>query len=146
MKSAHDPRHKKRRKVVRQLFATSFAKQDEERVDTTETVLSQLSVLDEYIAKAAPAWPIDKLNKIDLAILRLATYELKDTDTPPKVVIDEAVELAKEFGGDNSFSFVNGVLGNIVSTLGKITEPEETQDNKAEKEIKNDNKETSRTK
>ena len=58
-------------------------------------------------------WPVDKLNKIDLAILRLAIYELENLEVPPKVVIDEAVELAKEFGSENSPSFVNGVLGTI---------------------------------
>jgi len=58
-------------------------------------------------------WPVDKLNKIDLAILRLAIYELERKKTPPKVIIDEAVELAKEFGGENSPSFINGVLGTI---------------------------------
>ena len=69
------------------------------------------------IQKAAPAWPIDKLNRIDLAILRLAVFELTRSDTPPKVVIDEAVELAKEFGSEASASFVNGVLGTIYKEL-----------------------------
>ena len=65
------------------------------------------------IEAAATEWPINRLNKIDLAVLRLAVYELKYEETPPKVVIDEAVELAKEFGSENSSSFINGVLGTI---------------------------------
>ena len=73
--------------------------------------------IDVKIADSAPQWPIDKLNKIDLAILRLAVHELQSSDTPPKVVIDEAVELAKEYGGENSPSFVNGVLGNILKQI-----------------------------
>lgn len=70
--------------------------------------------IDKEIAVAAPEWPLQRINKIDLAILRLAIYELliKKAE-PPKVIIDEAVELAKEFGSENSASFVNGALGNI---------------------------------
>jgi len=62
---------------------------------------------------SSPAWPIDKLNKIDLAILRLSIYELLIGNIPPKVIIDEAVEIAKEYGSESSPSFVNGVLGTI---------------------------------
>lgn len=77
-----------------------------------------LSVLDHKICSAAPEWPLSKVAKVDLAILRLATYELlTEKQTPPKVVIDEAVELAKEFGGDGSAPFVNGVLGTILGNL-----------------------------
>ena len=72
------------------------------------------------IKKAAPTWPIEKLNKIDLAILRLAVFELENQQTPPKVVIDEAIELAKEFGAESSASFVNGVLGTIYKKEGGV--------------------------
>lgn len=75
-------------------------------------ILEHLPQIDEQIAQAAPTWPVDKLNKIDLAILRLAVWELQlSKDAPPKVVIDEAVELAKKYGSDNSPKFVNGALG-----------------------------------
>ena len=77
-------------------------------------VLDNSMKLDSEIETSAKEWPIDKLNKIDLAILRLAVYELTFTDTPSKVVIDEAVELAKEYGGESSPQFVNGVLGDIL--------------------------------
>ena len=112
MKTAHDPRHQKRRETVKLLFAESFTKQKSLN-DVAKKVKSKLSQIDSLISASATEWPIDKLNKIDLAILRLAVYELENTDTPPKVVIDEAVELAKEFGADSSSSFVNGVLGTI---------------------------------
>jgi transcription antitermination protein NusB len=112
MKTKKDPRHKLRKKVVRQLFASSFATQSD-MLDETIKIIKKEAIIDKLIEKSAPSWPVDKLNKIDLAILRLAIYELKYKNIPPKVVIDEAVELSKEYGGDNSASFVNGVLGTI---------------------------------
>lgn len=112
MKTAKDPRHQKRKKIVKQLFAESFTKQ-KRLTKTVKEILGQRKAIDKKIQKAAPTWPIKKLNKIDLAILRLALYELDKQKTPPKVVIDEAVELAKEFGGEKSPSFINGVLGTI---------------------------------
>lgn len=77
--------------------------------------------IDRLIEKSAPQFPIDKIAKIDAAVLRQAVYELFfDKMQPPKVIIDESVELAKEFGNDNSASFVNGVLGNILKINEKI--------------------------
>jgi len=112
MKSALDPRHKRRRQATKELFAYLFEPQ--KVGELASEVLKKQKKLDHEIEASAVEWPIDKLNKIDLAILRLAVYELKFTDTPSKVVIDEAVELAKEFGGESSPSFVNGVLGSIL--------------------------------
>ena len=112
MKTPKDPRHKERRKVVMALFAESFTAQPN-KIELVNSILTKKDEIDEKITQAAPTWPIDKLNKIDLAILRLAIYELTATHTPPKVIIDEAVELAKEFGAESSPSFVNGVLGTI---------------------------------
>lgn len=76
-------------------------------------VLRGLELLDASIIRYAPEWPVDQLAIVDRNILRLALYEIdnKDLDTPPKVVINEAVELAKTFGSDSSPRFVNGVLG-----------------------------------
>lgn len=127
MKTAKDPRHRKRRETVKTLFTESFVHQSKHSSEAKK-ILAKVDEIDKVIAQAAPAWPIEKLNKIDLAILRLAVYELKDTKTPPKVVIDEAVELAKEFGSEASPSFVNGVLGTIYkgkqSDVGKISASE----------------------
>lgn len=128
MKTARDPRHKKRRILIKELFAQSFTKQKKLSSQTIR-VLSKIHMLDKKIGSAAPTWPIDKLNKIDLAILRLAVFELSNKSTPPKVVIDEAVELAKEFGSEASPSFINGVLGTIFKQgkkeySKKVTKPE----------------------
>lgn len=100
------------------LFAQTFAKQ-EDVPEVVRKILSQKAKIDKKIQEAAPQWPIDNLNRIDLAILRLAVYELEHEDTPPKVVIDEAVELAKEYGSESSSSFVNGVLGTIYKEDGQ---------------------------
>lgn len=112
MKTATDPRHLKRREAVKILFAETFTKQPRPP-ELVETILKQKKEIDKLIQEAAPTWPINNLNKIDLAILRLAVYELKSGNTPPKVIIDEAVELAKEYGAESSSSFINGVLGTI---------------------------------
>lgn len=70
--------------------------------------------IDGIISPAAPEWPIEQIAKIDKAILRIGVYELSvERSVPPKVAINEAVELAKAFGGENASKFVNGVLGTI---------------------------------
>jgi len=99
---------------VQELFGVEF---HEQRVsEKTQKVMDQKIILDKTIQDAAPDFPVEKINKIDLAILRLASYELLiDKKEPQHVVIDEAVELAKEFGNDTSPSFVNGVLGHIIT-------------------------------
>lgn len=101
---------------MQRLFRISF---DSTRADSSiDAIRQNLPDLDQKIQQAAPEWPIDKIAKIDLAILRLATYELiVERKEPPKVVIDEAVELAKAFGNENSPKFVNGVLGTILKEM-----------------------------
>lgn len=114
MKKVSDPRHQKRIKIIKELFALSFSSQ-KSKEEKTQKILNNLSKIDKTISKAAPLWPIEKINKTDLAILRLALYELIIEKVEPlKVIIDEAVELAKEFGNEQSASFINGVLGSIV--------------------------------
>lgn len=81
-------------------------------------VIDNLDNLDEMIKAAAPQWPLAQVAKVDLIALRLAVLELVILrDAPVKVIIDESIELAKEFGGDNAGKFVNGVLGTIVKNL-----------------------------
>ncbi len=71
--------------------------------------------LDKELQPVAPEWPIDQIARMDRLVLRIGLYELEnEADVPPKVVINEAVELAKAFGGDNSSKFVNGVLGTLL--------------------------------
>ncbi|QQG40684.1 MAG: transcription antitermination factor NusB [Candidatus Levyibacteriota bacterium] len=114
MKTALDPRHKTRQKLIEELFAMDFNNQKSS--EKTKSIFSQKQEIDAVIQKAATEFPIDKINKIDLAILRLAVYELLLEKTQPKkVIIDEAIELAKEYGGDLSPSFINGALGKIIS-------------------------------
>ncbi|MEK7521390.1 MAG: transcription antitermination factor NusB [Patescibacteria group bacterium] len=125
MKAANDPRHQRRRMVVRQLFALTFAPAQVVDPRTTE-VMNNAPQVDAMITKNAPEWPIDKLNKTDLAILRLAVFELIIEKTEPiKVIIDEAVELAKEMGSENSPGFINGVLGSIVKDDPRLEETKE---------------------
>lgn len=116
MKTASDPRHLKRIKLFKKLFSYSFNK-DKRIPDSIKPIVESLDGIDKIITKCAPDWPIDKLNKIDLAILRLSIYELTQTKNPPKVVIDEAIELAKSFGTDKTSKFVNGVLGSVAKSL-----------------------------
>jgi N utilization substance protein B len=81
-------------------------------------VMENFREIDPYIAEAAPAFPIVQLPAVDRNVLRLAIYELlHEADVPPKAAINEAVELAKRFGGENSSRFVNGVLGTIASKI-----------------------------
>ena len=86
-------------------------------------VVKSSSTLDKRLQPVAPEWPIGQIARIDRVILRMGLWELEhEPDVPPKVVINEAVELAKAFGGENSSKFVNGVLG----TLFRETEQQQT--------------------
>jgi transcription antitermination protein NusB len=84
--------------------------------DLVEGVRENLEWLDSLIARYAPDWPVDQIAVIDRNVLRISIYEiLMRKDTPTKVAINEAVELAKQFGSDSSSRFVNGVLGSLVA-------------------------------
>lgn len=88
-------------------------------------VVKHLEEIDKVIAIAAPEWPLSQIAQVDLSILRLAMFELLfDDEVPPKAVINEAVELGKAFGGENSSKFVNGVLGTVYRNSAKY-QPEE---------------------
>ncbi len=114
MKTSLDPRHKKREKLIEELFKQDFYPQ---RISPeAKEIFNNKEKIDQYIQKAAIEFPVKKINRVDLAILRLAVYELLVVKKqPPKVIIDEAIELAKEYGGETSSSFVNGALGNILT-------------------------------
>lgn len=90
--------------------------------ELTLGVAKNRSVIDEVIEKAAPEWPLEKINVIDRNILRLGLHELlfgNREHVPPKVAINEAIELAKSFGGENSGRFINGVLGAVYKEIGE---------------------------
>lgn len=87
--------------------------------DCIKGVETNKSKIDEYIEKYSKGWKINRIAKVDLAIMRLAIYEmLNREDVPNAVAIDEAIELAKRYGGDNSPAFINGILGNIIKEIG----------------------------
>ncbi|OGY87178.1 MAG: transcription antitermination factor NusB [Candidatus Kerfeldbacteria bacterium RIFOXYA2_FULL_38_24] len=83
-----------------------------------QEVLKNIETLNEIIVKYAPDWPLSQITNIDRNVLRIGIYELKfSKDIPPKVAINEAIELAKTFGGESSGKFVNGVLGSLYRDL-----------------------------
>ncbi len=99
--------------------------------DLLQLTLAKRATLDEIITKAAPEWPLEKIANVDRNILRLGLAELlygDRTQVPPKVAIDEAIELAKNFGGETSGKFVNGVLGAIYKEMGEPGKFEKRKD------------------
>lgn len=137
-------RHLSRSIVVQSLFETDFnSKGNDEAMEIflrnaqefapgmgdfsfmeslMKNVLQKKPDLDRIITKAAPDWPIEKISVVDRNILRIGLYELIFADhkeVPPKVAINEAIELAKTFGGDTSSKFVNGVLGAVYKEMGE---------------------------
>ncbi|MEK7138979.1 MAG: transcription antitermination factor NusB [Patescibacteria group bacterium] len=115
--------------------------------DLVDGVIKHIPELDKIIEKAAPQWPLEQVAVVDRNVLRLGLYELlfgKRDEVPPKVAINEAIELAKSFGGESSGKFVNGVLGTVYREIGepgkddappakeKREKGEEQQDNKLE--------------
>ncbi len=117
MKTASDPRHQERQKSISELFAWDAHQKSPEKPSSplsgkAKDVIENLAEIDAIIKLCAPEWEIDRINQIDLAILRLAIFELVVEPTvPAKVIIDESIELAKEFGSETSPSFINGALG-----------------------------------
>ena len=129
-------RHKLREQVFKLLFRIEFndsVEMEEQKelffttsdVETTEeesryieekyqAVVDKLDKIDELISSNAKGWSIDRMSKVDLTILRLGVYEMIFDDTIPEdVALNEAIELAKEFGQDQSYSFINGVLDKL---------------------------------
>jgi N utilization substance protein B len=113
MKTASDPRHIRRQRLVQDLYKTEFHTQSVS--PEAKDIILKKDTLDAIIKQIAPEFEIEKINRVDLAILRLAVYELTvKKSEPPHVVVDEAIELAKEFSGESSPAFVNGALGNLL--------------------------------
>jgi len=119
MKRSDDPRHLRRQVIVKNLYAQEL-NPSTTPLPTTAKILPHLKAIDQLIITCAPEWPLSQINRVDLSILRLAVYELKfKTSIPPKVVIDEAVELAKTYGSESSPGFVNGALGAVLKIIHK---------------------------
>ena len=107
---------------------------------TIEGVLKKVKEIDKIIEKSAPEWPLEQIARVDKNILRVAIFELKfskkELKIPPKVAIDEAVEISKAFGGENSSKFVNGVLGTVYGKNKKAKSKDEKQKTKSETKSK----------
>lgn len=136
-------RHLARQTVLQTLYEWDFGGQKEDpqeilkrdigefAVDVSDTqfmtglvknIVGKQKDLDEIITKAAPEWPVEKISVMDRNIIRLGLYELLFADreqVPPKVAINEAIELAKKFGGETSSKFINGVLGAVYKEMGE---------------------------
>jgi len=115
------------------LDSTEFIK------DLVKGVVKHADKLDNIIEKAAPQWPLEKIAMPDRNVLRLGIFELLYGDyneVPPKVAINEAIELAKTYGGPSSGKFVNGVLGTIYREIGEPRKDETSDDKKKESEEK----------
>jgi len=96
-------------------------------------VIKHLKEIDDLISKTAPHWPIEQMPIVDRNVLRLGVYELVFGDkkaVPPKVAINEAIELAKGFGGENSGKFINGVLGTIYREYQELEKEEKKKKEK----------------
>jgi N utilization substance protein B len=108
-----------------------------------ELVQRKITVIDDILTKAAPEWPLEKISNVDRNILRMGLAELLFGDreqVPPKVAINEAIELAKTFGGENSGKFVNGVLGAVYKEIGEpgkdqMSKPRSTKEKEIEEPI-----------
>ena len=112
-----DPRHQKRIRLMQALFSYGFnqkADLPDNEQQTYDKIVDSLEKIDPLIKERASERPLSEINQVDLAILRLIIFESKNTKIPVKVAINEAVELAKEFGTESSPRFVNGVLGQIL--------------------------------
>lgn len=125
-------------KIVKRGIENYQANIDEDFIHRNiKGVLENLKTIDEELIEVAPEWPIEQVSNIDKAILRLAIYELLHNDeVPPKVVINEAVELGKSFGNENSPKFVNGVLGTLYRQSDKYNPEDEVKSLISEKELK----------
>ena len=150
MKTKKDPRHLARKVSLQALYQWSSRKDfpDRTQEDTIKDLIDSLAQNDEYaeqkilldmaydivlgvldhqhdidpiIETCAPEWPVDQISRVDVNVIRMAIYELLyKNKAPVKVIIDEAVEIAKEYGSDASSKFVNGVLGTVVKEYDPI--------------------------
>lgn len=145
-----DERHSRRAERMQILFARTFLRPKHPEMEPMILALperlwfadlvEELPDIDKQLTAYAPERPLSDINKIDLAILRLIVFEGRTQDTPKKVLVDEAIELAKEFGTDSSPKFINGVLGKILF----LKEDPKTKKRLSKKTSKKTNKKTSK--
>ena len=116
-----DHRHDRRVKLMQDLFACTFNQDSLDRClaekpadATVVLIIKNLEEIDAQIQKVAPERPLSGINKVDLAILRLTVFESNNKETPKKVLLNEAIELAKSYSGEKSPGFINGALAKIL--------------------------------
>lgn len=132
--TSQDQRHLKRIKLVQHLFAHTFDQDhfsegklpfEQALQPEIDCLLENLEKIDAQLCQHAPERPLSEINQVDLAILRVIVWEWMTKKTPYKVLIDEAVELAKELGSDSSPRFINGVLGKLLVEDEKLSQKPE---------------------
>ncbi len=126
-----DKRHIRRIHIIQEIYASAFidGKLPKNFDERTYEVLKYAETFNDKIEDVAKRYSVDKIAKVDLSILRLALFELLvEKKIPPKVIINEAVELAKELGGEKSPSFINAVLGKIYESEKESKEDERKTD------------------
>jgi len=99
-------------------------------------VKEKIKEIDQHIIKYATEWPLDQITAVDRNILRLGMYELLFTDIPPRVAINESIEIAKSFGGDSSGKFINGVLGALYTDESDIQKRDNKEEVSNKEEVK----------
>ena len=99
--------------MAQQVVADADAELHQPAMQMAGGAWEQRQVIDARVEKVAPQWPVRRQPRVDRSLLRLAVWEMTNSDTPPKVVIDEAIEMAKAFSTEQSAAFVNGVLDAI---------------------------------
>jgi len=125
--------------VARQISAEGSDDDDVRRggLEMATGTWGQRAASDQWVERLAPQWPPRRQPGVDRSLIRLAVWELTNTDTPPKVVIDEAIELAKHFSTENSPAFVNGVLDAVLrehgALVGEAREEERSQEERSQK-------------
>ena len=120
---AWDANGKDDRELAEQVVGELNVDHDQRRaaIDMAAAIWPWCAVHDAWIERLAPQWPIKRQPAVDRSLLRLAVWELTQTKTPPKVVIDEAIELAKQFSTEHSASFINGVLDAVLREHQALT-------------------------
>lgn len=120
--------------VLREVLARNIARYHETVDDRAfikslvDGVNKHAATIDDQLQLLAPEWPIAQIARMDRMVLRMGSYELlHGNDIPPKVVINEAVELAKAFGGENSSKFINGVLGSLLKQIESTAKPKKAK-------------------
>ncbi len=120
-------------------FYSEENEEDNFSLKVFEGIIKKQSVIDEIIVKAAPSWPLEKISPVDRNILRMGIYEVlfseEDTKVPPRVAINEAIEIAKTYGSKNSYKFISGVLGTIYEESGAKEKDKKLQEKKEKVKI-----------